>query len=321
MDNRFNYFLLVAEELNMSRAAERAFISHQGISNAIKQLETEYNVRLFYRTPTLKLTPEGQTLVNGLRQIKLIEDNLAAEMNDDSNEYKGHIQLGIPTSRYDLFVPDIVPYFKRLYPDVEIEIISDYSEALKQKAKNNELDMCIATGISNDLQLTMTPLIQEHFVLLISHDLLCRYFPGITEQEIKQFHHGVRLEDFARVPLIRYPAYSRLRHAIDRYAEENNISLNPVFESNNAMSFGKLCRRYLGMSIVSHLFISNVEQMNRDSTTSEYVHAFPLLDISYCKNVTLVYNSSRYFNRCHQALIRHIIDLFDNYNRTVPSWL
>ena len=50
------YFLMVAEELNITRAAERLYISQQSLSNHIGNLERELDVKLFTRSPKLSLT-------------------------------------------------------------------------------------------------------------------------------------------------------------------------------------------------------------------------------------------------------------------------
>ena len=78
MLNNYNYFITLAEELNISRAAEKLFISHQCLSKYLKNLESEYGIPLFERTPALKLTLAGDgkalPIVHGPTQ----KDTLAA---------------------------------------------------------------------------------------------------------------------------------------------------------------------------------------------------------------------------------------------------
>lgn len=63
------YFLMVAEELNITRAAERLYISQQSLSNHISNMERELNVKLFTRSPKLALTYAGDLLVDTATQI------------------------------------------------------------------------------------------------------------------------------------------------------------------------------------------------------------------------------------------------------------
>ena len=76
MKTSFKMFLLVAEEANISRAAKRAFVSQQCVSDHIKRLEQEYEVLLFDRKPHLKLTQAGETMLQTLRNISILEQNM-----------------------------------------------------------------------------------------------------------------------------------------------------------------------------------------------------------------------------------------------------
>ena len=62
MNISLRYFLVVAEEMSISRAAEKLFVTQQCISSHIKKLEQLYQAELFIRRPTFQLTPEGQAL-------------------------------------------------------------------------------------------------------------------------------------------------------------------------------------------------------------------------------------------------------------------
>ena len=79
MTNGFKMFLLAAEELNFSRAAERAFVTQQCLSDHIKRLEEMYHVTLFQRKPRLQLTPEGHAMLRYLSRMQALEDSMINE--------------------------------------------------------------------------------------------------------------------------------------------------------------------------------------------------------------------------------------------------
>ena len=64
----YGYFLLIAEELNISRAAKRAFISQQSLSKYLKHLEDSYGTALFTRKPEFALTPAGRAPADSIWQ-------------------------------------------------------------------------------------------------------------------------------------------------------------------------------------------------------------------------------------------------------------
>lgn len=73
MNQRFTAFLLAAETLSISKAAELNFVSYQCISSHIRSLEEEYGVKLFDRHPKFALTEEGCVLLASLQKIRAIE--------------------------------------------------------------------------------------------------------------------------------------------------------------------------------------------------------------------------------------------------------
>ena len=58
----FEYFLVAAEELNITKAAAKLYISQQYLSAHIHRLEEQYGVELFQRRPTLQLTLAGKAM-------------------------------------------------------------------------------------------------------------------------------------------------------------------------------------------------------------------------------------------------------------------
>lgn len=62
-------FLVLAEELNFSRAAKKSFISQQALSEHIKRLEQYYGLALFIRFPSVKLTEAGKNVQKTLQAI------------------------------------------------------------------------------------------------------------------------------------------------------------------------------------------------------------------------------------------------------------
>ena len=89
------YFLLVAEELNITRAAERLYISQQSLSNHIANMERELDVKLFTRSPKLSLTYAGELLVDTATQILDLHTQYLTKVGDISRHYMGVLRLGI----------------------------------------------------------------------------------------------------------------------------------------------------------------------------------------------------------------------------------
>lgn len=72
----FKMFMAVVEEMSISRAAARSFVTQQCVSDHVKRIEEEYGVTLFNRRPRLSLTPAGEEMYKTLCRISELESNL-----------------------------------------------------------------------------------------------------------------------------------------------------------------------------------------------------------------------------------------------------
>lgn len=85
------YFLAVAEEGSITRAAERLFISQQALSNHITRLEEELGCRLFTRKPNLELTYAGKYFQKSASRILDIQRQTATAMGDINGSRRGEL--------------------------------------------------------------------------------------------------------------------------------------------------------------------------------------------------------------------------------------
>ena len=139
----FELFLLAAEELNFSKAAERAYVTQQCLSDHIKRLESSYGVPLFYRKPQIALTPYGKALQSSVQNIKLIETNLEHEFQAIAGEERGEFSFGINATRARSLLPDIYPAFYARYPQIHVNVRLNETRMMETQLLNGKLDMCL----------------------------------------------------------------------------------------------------------------------------------------------------------------------------------
>lgn len=89
MISNYHYFLVLAEELNISNAAKRLYISHQCLSKYLKSLEEDYGVTFFERKPKFSLTHAGSIMLKTLREIERSEQNLESSWQISKNPKAG----------------------------------------------------------------------------------------------------------------------------------------------------------------------------------------------------------------------------------------
>ncbi|WP_347550069.1 LysR family transcriptional regulator [Pseudalkalibacillus hwajinpoensis] len=135
------YFSEVAKQLSFTKAASTLHVSQPSISKAIKNLETELGVPLFYRSKQLELTDAGKAVLINAQHVLSAFRNLTTELSDITELKKGEIKIGIPPIIGAAFFSKLISQFKALYPTVEILLTEVGSKRIKQGVDDGSLDI------------------------------------------------------------------------------------------------------------------------------------------------------------------------------------
>jgi len=122
MDVRqLNYFVAVAEERHLGRAAKRLSLSEPPLTRHIKALEQELGVRLFIRTPRgMTLTQGGESLLRDARGMFSLLDKAAEKARRAARGQTGRLHVGLYGSGVFGVVPQVLARFRRAHPDVDL---------------------------------------------------------------------------------------------------------------------------------------------------------------------------------------------------------
>jgi DNA-binding transcriptional LysR family regulator len=115
------YFVVVAEELNFSRAATRLHMAQPPLSVAIRQLEQELGTELFVRTSReVRLTEAGDAFLDGARRTLAEADRAVDTAKRAAAGDLGQLRLGFSWSARFETLPALGRAFRAKHPDVEL---------------------------------------------------------------------------------------------------------------------------------------------------------------------------------------------------------
>ncbi len=123
MDIRqLRYFMAIAEEGKISRAAQRLHMAQPPLSLQLKLLERELGVQLVERTTrSLSLTKAGHALYQRAEQIVGLVDAAAKEVREHDGAMRGILAVGSPPAVGSLFMPDRIKSFHERYPEIQFQ--------------------------------------------------------------------------------------------------------------------------------------------------------------------------------------------------------
>ncbi len=138
------YFLAVAREENMTRAAKRLHVSQPSLSKDIKKLEEELGHKLFIRTnKSMRLNNEGMLLRKRAEDILAMIDKTAEEFSQLENIIGGEIRIGCAESYLIKYLARSIKSFKEQYPDFIFHIFSGDTEPVAERLDKGILDLAV----------------------------------------------------------------------------------------------------------------------------------------------------------------------------------
>lgn len=162
------YFVIVAEEQNVTRAAQRLHVSQPPLSRQIQDLEAELGVILFHRTAkSLALTEAGKIFLNEARGVLLRADKAVEAVRAAARQDRGRLHIGYAPSLTIRFLPTALNLFEKACPGVRVSLHDLSSEECRQKLAAGKLDLALTVP---------SPILARQglsFEKLATYDLLC----------------------------------------------------------------------------------------------------------------------------------------------------
>lgn len=188
-------FLVVAEEANFGRAAERINLSQPALSRQIKSLEEEIGFELFDRSAkAIRLTDAGRTYEADVRQMLRDLDEAGRLGREIANGQSGHLRIGIFGSAILDFIPEVVSRFRKAAPNVRISLRLLDKDLQIEALRRGQLDIGFNRLVPEEPDIMVERVRSEPllFATRIDNPLARR--------------HEVAIEDILDEPLILYPS-------------------------------------------------------------------------------------------------------------------
>ena len=114
--NQLRYFCTAARCHSITQAAKLMFVTQPAVSSAIRELETEFSVKLFsFTNNRLELTVEGEQLYERAASLLDASDDLQFQFQDASRR-RPTVRLGTPPNLSAVFFPELLDAFHAAHP-------------------------------------------------------------------------------------------------------------------------------------------------------------------------------------------------------------
>ena len=284
------YFLTVAEELNITRAAERLYISQQSLSNHIANLERELDVKLFTRSPKLSLTYAGGLLVDTATEILDLHRQYLSKVGDINKQYVGALRVGISHTCGLALLPDVLPKFRLEFPQVEFSLSEGNSTQLEDELAHGRTDLIICFQPIIMEGVTTVPLTEQRLMMVVPRTFTGHLFGEQAEEVRKQFAQGADIRAFEAMPFVLIKRGNRTRSIVDQYFRRYYFKPQLILETENTVTTLAMALAGVGVTICPELFL---RALPTPTPGSAGVDLFPLTDPSTYGRLVAGYREGR----------------------------
>lgn len=162
------YFVVVAEEQNVTRAAARLHVSQPPLSRQIRDLEEELGVELFRRTAkSVALTEPGKLFLAEARSVLLRADQAVQAVRVSASGNRGQLRVGYAPSLSVRFLTRGLTFFEQECPGVKVSLYDLSSEECVERLAASKLDIALTVPPSGRLRKTFS------FEKLANYSICC----------------------------------------------------------------------------------------------------------------------------------------------------
>lgn len=164
------YFIVVAEEGHITRAAERLGMQQPPLSQRIKAIERELDVQLFHRKARgVELTEAGQVFLDNARAMLAQYEHTFEATRRMARGEQGRLCVGVtPTGPFHPFVPRVIRAFREAFPLVSLTLEECLSPELLKRLRNEQMDAAfLRTPMAEPEDLVINSLLEEPMVVAL----------------------------------------------------------------------------------------------------------------------------------------------------------
>lgn len=292
----YRVFCEVVKYKNISKAAEKMYISQSAVTQSIQKLENILGSNLFFRNKNgVELTEEGKNLYEYIKDSIDTMSNAEKVFSSYVNLEKGKIRISAGNVLINVLVMPTLIEFMKEYPNIDISITSYSTENSLQMLSNGDLDI-VALNLSH-----MKKTYSNIEILELKPVPIYCWFASKSYLEKNPIKDIKELENHK----IILPNLPTSNDRIDKFCKENNIDLKPSYTIYNSDMIKQLILKDIGVGY------TNIENV-RDIIESGEAVVIKEVTSDYEKDIASIATLKK--NMCNKAtleLVKRIKKRFD----------
>lgn len=248
------YVIVLAEELNYTRAAKRLYISQPTLTQSIQTLERRLGAPLFdKRSVPMQLTNAGKIFVEWAEQVLLSESQMNRRVELTKSGLRFRLAIGVAPHRSEFMLPAIIKLILEEYPQCMIYLEDGFIEtSLYEKLANRELDLVIGNPPPDTVRFSTQFITAERTLIAVPESFEIESSPPKYNAED---YRQIRLVALKNHPFILMPSHSYLGMTLRTLCELEEFTPARSVECHDMSSSHALVEMGLGSALIPELAV------------------------------------------------------------------
>lgn len=269
-------FITVADCGKMSTAAEKLFISQPSVSQAIREIEDYYGIRLFERlSKKLYITKNGEMLLKYARHIVESFDEMEMELKNTGQNIC--LRVGATVTVGTCILNPIIKKFENNESNISSKIVINNTNIIENMILKSELDVGIVEGVITNKDIVKIPIYRDKLVLVSGK---CHKFYKAN---------SIKLQDLQGEDMIMREVGSGSRELFDSVIHRENIEINEKWNSTNTDSIKNAVMEGQGLGVLSTLMI-------QEEIKNGKLHMIEIEDVDISRDICVVYHKNKFIS-------------------------
>jgi len=254
-DRRLQVFHTVAGVLSFTKAAEILNMTQPAVTHQIRQLEADFNTRLFDRENNrISLTRAGEEVLSYANRIIALYGDMHESVKSITGDTSGLVTLGASTTIAEYMLPDLLGDFQKKFPDVQVRLRVANTDSVVSMVADNTIDLGVVEGEVSNQYLMVEDCQPDELRVIVPPEHVLATQSSVSPGELLNYPFVFREEG------------SGTRSVIARFLEAHGLhedQLNQPFELGSTEAIKGAVQAGMGISIVSAVALAKEEKLGQ----------------------------------------------------------
>ncbi|MDN3016375.1 LysR family transcriptional regulator [Paenibacillus sp. BSR1-1] len=237
-------FVTLAEVKNFTKTAELLLMSQPSVSLHIKNLEKEFQTKLFLRSPKfLQITPTGEILYDRAKQMITIYEQTKQDILEHHESIKGELKIGASFTIGEYILPSLLIDIQNDYPELDLHVVIGNTEEIVQSVRLYQVDIGLIEGQTNEKEVSVHSFMQDQLFIIASNN-----------HELVKYEE-VTMTDLQNQAWVSRELGSGTREYLNHVIRSNGLKVKSLLSISSSQGIKETLINGTGLSLLSQSVI------------------------------------------------------------------